>query len=521
MECKGACGSDRKGFGRIPVTPRRRFAQNLRDMPLLPCILLLLTIAACVAPAGSEAPAPTAFSCGEAIARGTVGDAVACGGLDDGTGTGTRIYCTDHCAPLGLECVPDLVDGAPSPAGTCGVHPCAQASCGDERLGKVCIDACNVWETIGAGPDPAAPEPTLVWPSPRGHAAMAALVRPDGSRTVVLFGGAAPDGRGGLTALADGFELTEQGDGFVWTAIPAGPPGRHGASMVRWAREGGDALLLFGGRSDAAALDDLWRFDEAGWQELPVDGPRPARSYGGLVYDPGPPARLVQFGGDDVRGTSQETTFELRLDEPPLQWRALATSTTGPGPRKGLVLVRDEGSGELLLIGGDLPRDGLAGDLWRLGAAGWEELRSEAMPARKFAAATWDPAHGTVVVYGGFGDTGEYTSACDLTFPFEHGWHNDDTWAFEKQGTQYLVSRPLVTGVEFPDSLGGLLEVADVRCPTGRFGAVLAPAPRGASTPDKGAGPVLFGGRFKANGLDEARSDLSHFVPLPRYLSAR
>lgn len=473
--------------------------------PLLPALLALATIA-CVPTRESDAPQPEFEpTCDELVAEASTPDAIACGAFS--IGDGLRSVCRSHC-PAPQRCVaPD--DG--ESLGVCGEDPCLSAPCGAERLGVTCSSNCEVWRVVGVeGTD------TRLWPGPRMYAALGSHLRPDGSRRTVLFGGGEDgcDSAARLVLSQPGLELAEGVGGLEWRELPGGPTPRCGANFVTIRDGGRERLLLYGGyglRPDGveAILTDLWELDEAGWRELLTTGTPPELRLGGLAFDPGPPARLVHFGGRTAGGGTSDETHELLLGPDGGSWRPLGLPD-GPAARSTHFLVRHEGTGELLLGFGKDARKEELGDLWRLTPSGWEELDAFGgeQIARRDVAASWDPGHERLLVFGGFGTGWRSMQACKPDVPPEKDFHLDDTLELLDVPGGYTLDNPPLTRLDDGTALDRDL-YDEIRCPVGRWAAALAPAPHGPLVPDGDAGVVMFGGSAPMSKL----SDLWRLAP--------
>jgi hypothetical protein len=178
---------------------------------------------------------------------------------------------------------------------------------------------------------------------------------------LVIFGGAAePD----PTVLGDTWEWT----GSSWVLGPAGPQARYGAAMASFYNAVDSAhptsLIMFGGglRSGPwAALCDTWRFGGGRWYQVPDEECEPNNPAG----------------------------------QPP--------------PRVGHALVRDPVYGDVLLIGGDDPSDGIHGDAWFYGAPSLSAMPSwvpaiaspTLAPVVTTASAVYDSTHQKFFLFGG------------------------------------------------------------------------------------------------------------------------
>jgi len=80
-------------------------------------------------------------------------------------------------------------------------------------------------------------------------------------------------------------------------------------------------------------------------------------------------------------------------------------SNNNPGARWGHVFIYDPVRDEVLLFGGSLNRGGpYLNDTWTWDGKSWQRHDVTSPPARGFAAATFHPIKGTIILHGGRGD---------------------------------------------------------------------------------------------------------------------
>ncbi len=247
-------------------------------------------------------------------------------------------------------------------------------------------------------------------------------------------------------------DVLADGDPGTWEEFGVSPhiDGRQRQVMVHAPEL--DALIVWGGYTRQGQSDDLWLLDlgvpSEGWREIVPQGEGPeVHTYGSGIWDPAE-SRMVIFGGyrpDSSQLNSYGVTNEvwaIEFDEAgtTAQWRLLHEGTTdettdllnlqAPTPRAYHAAVYDPAGRRMLVSGGlDLlryteqygivprlvdeqqrPRTGrrlfkyALGDLWAydLDADSWSLLSEEAV-RRLDHQAVWDPAHGQVVVSGGYG----------------------------------------------------------------------------------------------------------------------
>ncbi|HEX6393378.1 MAG TPA: hypothetical protein VFZ97_08045, partial [Acidimicrobiales bacterium] len=176
-------------------------------------------------------------------------------------------------------------------------------------------------------------------------------------------------------------------NGSTWTDYsPAQieePPGRYLASMAF--DPALHQLILFGGRNGAGhQLDDTWAWNGASWYNI---GGRPgsttpsSRDGATLAYDG--QGHLLLFGGE---GTASAV---------PANPTASPTQSTAAG-----VATLGERSGTAQTNATAAPLIAL-GDTWQWSSGGWSQINVPGPTARTNAAASYDQAHGAVVVFGG------------------------------------------------------------------------------------------------------------------------
>lgn len=245
--------------------------------------------------------------------------------------------------------------------------------------------------------------------------------------TDLLFGGDSHN-----TAVGD-YGSTWSWNGTDWsllvpTGSPSAPPARLDASMAY--DPDNRTLIMFGGQAPDGVLDDTWSWNGSGWTKL-VPATAPSARYGaGLAYD-SVTHQLVLFGGMGVQpgGTFGELgdtwTFNGRT------WTQ-QTTLTSPSPRLAPALAPAPGGG-LVLFGGYsgngvpsvvhqslLPPGQFDSDTWTWGAAGWTRQSAAGPPARYQAGAAYYPgSHRTVVVAGCCNSAGGFLT---------------DTWEFDGAG---------------------------------------------------------------------------------------
>jgi hypothetical protein len=119
-------------------------------------------------------------------------------------------------------------------------------------------------------------------------------------------------------------------------------------------------MIIFGGQSGGASLDDAWAFDLAAdtWTQLASAPETGGRKFPAAAYDPVNDELLV-FGGESTDGTRGGDLWALSLESDTWQQR----TDEGPSARDGAVLVHVPGEDRFVLFGGT-GEDGNLGDTW-------------------------------------------------------------------------------------------------------------------------------------------------------------
>ena len=218
---------------------------------------------------------------------------------------------------------------------------------------------------------------------------------------------AAFDERRGITVLfgGSGDTGTWEFDGASWTrrATANAPEARSGHRMVYDPVR--RQMLLFGGvrRSDAALLNDLWRFDGNDWSRVSTPLSPPARSGFGMSFDRANHL-LVLFGGrsagpgggERVRGDTW--TFDGSA------WRVVP-SPRSPAARFDAAMTYDRFRQVTVLNGGSAGGSGapaLLNDTWEFDGSIWQEADfGGGIPPVREGVMDFDSLRRQIVLFGG------------------------------------------------------------------------------------------------------------------------
>ncbi|HEX3746262.1 MAG TPA: putative Ig domain-containing protein [Bryobacteraceae bacterium] len=232
-------------------------------------------------------------------------------------------------------------------------------------------------------------------------------------RRVVLFGG------GGMNDTW----LYMTGS---WTqeVTTTSPTGRFYGSMVYDTQHA--QAVLFGGQSTtstSSALADTWALGYSysqNWMQMnQANAPLSPAARTGASAAPFS-GEIVMFGGYDGTANRAETWVWGGNE-----WGQLSSS--GPTARNGASMTYDAVDGKLLLFGGEsgISGNGLLQDTWLFDGLYWNPVPTNASPtARDGAAMAYDGADQYVLLFGGFGGTGDDT------------WtYKSATWTHQNPGT--------------------------------------------------------------------------------------
>jgi hypothetical protein len=196
------------------------------------------------------------------------------------------------------------------------------------------------------------------------------------------------------------------------------PPGGGGWSMAYDAAERVLVLAGFAGQT--------WTYSGADWSNITATAGGPSVQSGDcLTYDPQAGAVLL-FGGESAgTQTFGNATWSFQNGT----WTQLDTPSSPPAS-EGCELVDDPMMGAVVEFGGyegsgAVPR--ASNETWLFQNGAWVDLPTPVEPpARADGSATYDPACGCIVLFGGAN---------------ESGWTFGDTWVFES-GNWYTFGTP-------------------------------------------------------------------------------
>jgi hypothetical protein len=196
-----------------------------------------------------------------------------------------------------------------------------------------------------------------------------------------------------------------------WThQMPARhPPPQLGVPMVYDAATGTDVLVARA-RGEGALL--TWTWDGTTWTRQADVGSPPALQNPAMAYDAAT-GTVVLYGGQHLSHPYTDTTWTWK--GPGTHWTKQASATSPPALSHES-MAYDPATGTVVLFGGASPSGEIVlGDTWTWNGTTWTQQEPVASPpARSEAAMASDPATGTVVLFGGQSNSGSL----------------DDTWTW-------------------------------------------------------------------------------------------
>lgn len=236
----------------------------------------------------------------------------------------------------------------------------------------------------------AAPVPQSEAPPTSPAVVSAAAATPGTSTPEVTYGAPCPG--------------TSEGAGWRRLAVP-GPASRALHVAVFDSRRG-EALVFGGVRADSAVLDDLWALSlqSERWQEVAVEGDRPAPRWAAAAVHDAVRDRMLLFFGDAAPATDEVWALDLE----PRRWRRLGA---GPLARYDAAAATDGGDRAWVYGGFAGPQfrpDTALGDLWELDLAAdaWRPLPADGVPPPPTSNAALAFHDGALYLLGGHDATG-------------------------------------------------------------------------------------------------------------------
>jgi hypothetical protein len=220
----------------------------------------------------------------------------------------------------------------------------------------------------------------------------------------------------------------------TWQALsPATiPAARWSPQLVFDSARG--TVIMYGGSNNPpnATFDDMWEWDGTDWTQLCTGCAPGKRASFGMVYDSARD-KVVIFGGQDDSGGRLGDLWEWDGTS----WTSPTVTGTAPSARRGLYMSYDSTRSKSVIFAG---RDasGILDDVYEYDGTSWSgPLTPATRPSARqddaaSSAATFDPIHGRMLVYGGCVDVGCISNG------------SDDLWAWD--GTNWTELCAACTG---------------------------------------------------------------------------
>ncbi|HXW67261.1 MAG TPA: PKD domain-containing protein [Thermoplasmata archaeon] len=278
-------------------------------------------------------------------------------------------------------------------------------------------------------PSPAPPTGTAPRPESGGPSLGSLELAAAQQSLAERLGPAAPSPRWGAAEVRSPV-FAPSGEGYRWfNATGEAPTSLAGfLPMMAWDPVEG-YVLLFGGvpPTTVGIMTGTWAYQNGTWSNLTssTSGHPPPIEFGGLAYDPSS-QKIVLFGGWDVainRPTNVTWTYQAGA------WTNItATAGRAPSPRSEVAMATDSAAGEVVLVGGDVPRDPLANDTWAFRDGSWTNLTASAPLRATIEDPTVcdDPAAGGLLLTASASNSTRYSTPLHpATFLFTGGaWEN-------------------------------------------------------------------------------------------------
>lgn len=144
----------------------------------------------------------------------------------------------------------------------------------------------------------------------------------------------------------------------------------------------------------AIRVNDTWTWDGENWEQLHPTVTPPARSGGGMAYDP-ISDRIIMYGGDGRTNFLGDTWTWTGTD-----WQEL-TPSASPGLRGVPYMATDERNGNIVFFGGQ-SQTGPTNETWVWDGGNWVQQAPLTRPApRAFGQMAYDPVNQNLVMFGG------------------------------------------------------------------------------------------------------------------------
>lgn len=219
------------------------------------------------------------------------------------------------------------------------------------------------------------------------------------AREVVLFGGGYTPGSGGVIPFGDTWVFHNGSWHNLTSSLPLAPSARVDAALVYDAADG--YLVLFGGLGGVNGLyvlNDTWKFQNDRWTNITTAFAPSARSDASITYD-STLQEVVLFGGCTTTSCSVAAHDLWSFHHG--KWAHVKTTGKVPPGRGDAAFAYNAATGSILLFGGWTTAVRYS-DTWQFANGTWTKLALSAHPSPRLAAAmAYSPSLGGIVLFGG------------------------------------------------------------------------------------------------------------------------
>jgi DNA-binding SARP family transcriptional activator len=228
-----------------------------------------------------------------------------------------------------------------------------------------------------------------------------------------------------LWGIRDGSSTHGRSPEWIRAEIPGGPLPRSHHTLVFDPET--RQVILFGGASNDAILDDVWRLSlnsdgsARKWQRVRTVAPGPVRRWIHFAaYDSGDDTMIIVAGAVGHTSPCVADVWVLdnaMLGTPPLTWRKIEVTGPAPAPRAEFGAFYDPGNNRLVIHGGHDCIAPVFPDIWMLNLAKsnpaqWVELKPlaphGAPPPLRSQVMAYDAESNRAIVFGGMDGRSPY-----------------------------------------------------------------------------------------------------------------
>lgn len=295
---------------------------------------------------------------------------------------GTCAECNASTCPTGCCDGTQCIERASQTPLTCGPGGASCVACnGDDSCSSgvcVSVDQCaNTWRSIDAGLGEGPPA-----------RAFATMVYDAARQTTLMFGGRLNGASNDLWSFK----------GNTWAQLVTSDGGAPSARELHAAAYDikRSKMVVFGGNTFSVVTNDVWEWNGTEWSApLPAVKPE-ARAAHALGYD-AVRGSIVLFGGQQPDGGYPNDTWEWDGTV----WSQKMPAISPPG-RINPSMAFDPVAQLMVMFGGALENGTKARDTWLWDGINWTQFGTEVAQGTAGPAASYDPDHSRIVMFGYF-----------------------------------------------------------------------------------------------------------------------